>query len=260
MSQNISSSFFSICGPLKINYKKEDAEATLFLNKWIFSNGHLPLVIMLEGINQFACTLAMEIYPDDKSEFYVPNIIESFNTDLDNSSSSLTISGWAEEINGICRVKCKVYDKYRKRYVANVVLLANKSHSYDSKQSVGTYDHVVKLWEFKSPVYNSKGYDVFTFAFNSKHPLFMEHFSGHPVVPGSMLFEVVFDVIKDKFQKGMCLSFKKVKFIGAVIPGVVYELNIKQASNDIIFVFSKDTKRYSAGTLRLENDEFAFQN
>ncbi|WP_148245123.1 hypothetical protein [Enterobacter asburiae] len=257
MSNNESTSFFLICSPITINYEKKHAEATLFLKKWTFSQHHLPITMVFEGINQFACTLAMKLYPDDHSDFYVPNIIEDFDANFDIKSSVVNISGWAEECHGLCRVVCNIYDNVKGVNVSSAVVLVNKAHSYNQKKMLTAHDPDIKMWNIKSVPQRLDEVESFEFSFNIKHPLFREHFPGHPVVPGSMLFEIAFNQIYLRNPGMVSFKMEKIKFIRGVIPECAYTLHLKKTRssvrNSVIISYIRDNKRYASGKLLIES-------
>ena len=61
-----------------------------------------------------------------------------------------------------------------------------------------------------------------------KHPAFPHHFPDRPIVPGSILLEMLLDLVA---ENGFPVtSVKRCKFNGLVFPGAILEINIAERS------------------------------
>ena len=56
-------------------------------------------------------------------------------------------------------------------------------------------------------------------SFNDKHPIFLGHFPGNPIVPGVVQVQIIKDLVENKFEQSLLLiQAKNIKFLSIISP------------------------------------------
>ncbi|MBR8845624.1 MULTISPECIES: hypothetical protein [Pseudoalteromonas] len=98
---------------------------------------------------------------------------------------------------------------------------------------------------------------VFEFILDANHYLFAEHFPGFPVVPASLIMEMVYTQLAKKLKKEGCkLLINNAKFLSPMLPAPNYRCELKNKSGaTYMFTISDSTgKAYNKGIISLITD------
>ncbi|MBQ4849995.1 hypothetical protein [Pseudoalteromonas sp. MMG012] len=98
---------------------------------------------------------------------------------------------------------------------------------------------------------------TFEFSLDGGHFLFNEHFPNFPVVPASLIVELLHQNLAQMLaMKNTKLLIKNAKFLGPMVPGQIYRCQFQAKSDDVyLFTISDLTnKAYNKGLMTLEVD------
>jgi 3-hydroxyacyl-[acyl-carrier-protein] dehydratase len=80
---------------------------------------------------------------------------------------------------------------------------------------------------------NDNGIIMARVSIHAQHPLFKGHFPGQPVTPGVALIEIIRQIISYALNKKLMLTeAREIKFISAVIPTEISELDLSVEYTD----------------------------
>jgi 3-hydroxyacyl-[acyl-carrier-protein] dehydratase len=81
---------------------------------------------------------------------------------------------------------------------------------------------------------NDTGIILARIKINAAHPVFKGHFPGNPVTPGVALIEIIRQVLSSALNKKFILTeAREIKFIAAVIPTSITELELSVDYNEV---------------------------
>ncbi|CAK7193471.1 hypothetical protein COMNV_01687 [Commensalibacter sp. Nvir] len=248
--------YFTICSSLAIDQNSKGAVATISPENWLFSHNHLTEMVMLEGMNQFASRLVEELYPPDNLSFYLPGMIEHFQTTLNKTSAKMIIFGNCELINNNFRVTSSVTTESGEIIATSINIVTKSLYSGIQKVLRGADNPNVPVWEIDCGSQNASIVHPVQVRFYKDHPVFDEHFLNLPVVPGAIQTEIVLKRLLSFFPNTHTVVFEKVKFIHAMRPDMSYLLCLlslpKTSTMSFSFSFMRDETRVTTGKIRLD--------
>lgn len=95
------------------------------------------------------------------------------------------------------------------------------------------------------------GRAVVHFAVTAAHPLFDEHFPGHPVLPGSFLASFLITCCESAW--GISPTLEEITFVDRTLPGTTYRLTLNKAGTTVRLVVLEAAtgRRTCTGVLRI---------
>jgi 3-hydroxymyristoyl/3-hydroxydecanoyl-(acyl carrier protein) dehydratase len=93
------------------------------------------------------------------------------------------------------------------------------------------------------------------YSINKDHAALAGHFPGHPLVPGVVILDEVFNAIKTRCPDAEIKEIKSVKFISALLPDQLFTIELEfKSTKNIGFKCKKNEAVFCSGSCVLNSD------
>lgn len=246
---NTTGSFLSICSE-KVKCRVDNVfSATLNICNYRFHNQHFKEALLLEGVNQFSVRCVVGV--SSSTETYLPVMVKELDLIYPSKGDKFSVLGRIKNIQG------------NKSYLVEVIIFNNENYQIGHADIVVSqvpnvikdmncmsleYDEYVgadkKLFTIKESVVGS------SFILNEEHPLFLEHFPKYPILPGSLVLDLLLrvadkDITCMKYISRILVS--NFKFIQQITPGKCFR--VVSGAFSTYSILDDDNTKYFIGKL-----------